>query len=102
MASVEEKKAVARQLVSAKYSIANPDLNIRSTLDEPVEQIATADFYNGPAAHWVQLKTPFTWLHLDHEDLDAVQTVRDFGKICFAHLADKPTAEIANEEVFGG
>ncbi|HKI02979.1 MAG TPA: hypothetical protein VKK31_13470 [Thermoanaerobaculia bacterium] len=98
MATIEEKKAVARALVRSKYPTNNPDINIRSTLDEPVEEIATADFYNGPGARWVMLNTPFLWAHLNHQELGSVQTIRDFGKICFAHLADR--SELFELEIF--
>lgn len=100
--STEEQRAVARTLVNLRFDIANPDRNIRAQLDEPVEQIATADFYNGPVAEWVRRKTPFEWVPLRHEELDAVRTVRDLGKICFAHLAPKvpPLGELA-EDVLG-
>lgn len=100
MANINLKKQIARKLVGGKYPIDNPDLNIRATLDEPVEQIAAADYYNWPAAKWVALSTPFVWVPLDHEELDKVQIIRDLGKICFAHLADKPKAAV--RDVFGG
>jgi hypothetical protein len=95
-----QKALVARQLVAAKYpNFVTPDDNIRATLDEPVEQFATAHFYNGPAAHWVADKTPFRWVVLDPHELDAVQTIRDFGKLCYIHLADKMLTK-ASHEVF--
>ena len=101
--SDEERKAIARTLVSLRFRIDNPDRNIRASLDEPVEQIATADFYNGPAAEWLQRKTRFRWIKLGYDELDAVETVRDMGKICYAHLADEPPGLGAlPDDVVGG
>jgi hypothetical protein len=96
---IEERKELARMLVSLRYDISNPALNIRNSLDEPVEQITLADFYNGPTATWLRMNTDWDWKFLAYNDLDEVQTVRDFGKICFAHLTLKPTPFPLIEEI---
>jgi hypothetical protein len=86
----EEKKRLARTLVSLRYSIDNPAFDITMSLDEPVEKISLADFYNGPAATWVRINTPFDWLPIDYAEFNDVFTVRDLGRLCFAHLTGKP------------
>jgi len=93
------RKALAREIVAARFPIANPDLNIRQQLDEIGEQIALADFYNGPIAQAVFINTTFIWIPMSFAELDNVQTVRDLGKKVLAHLTPKTTVA-ANVELF--
>ncbi|HEY0304645.1 MAG TPA: hypothetical protein VGC44_06720, partial [Longimicrobiales bacterium] len=85
----DEKRRIARTLVSLRFPIDNPAFDVSAALDETVERISLADFYNGPAATWVRLNTRWQWLPLDHSELDDVVSIRDLGKLCFAHLALK-------------
>ena len=101
MPSELDRLRVARDVTGARFPIDNPELNIRQQLDEPVEQIATTDFYNGPVAKWVDLETDFAWIHLHHGELDIVNTVRDMGKLCYQHLAAKPSGLIDGDGPFG-
>jgi hypothetical protein len=86
----EERRALARTLVSLRFPIDNPAFDISASLDEPVEKITLAEFYNGPAATWVRMNSRWEWSPVQHSDFNAVSTVRDLGKLCFAHLALKP------------
>jgi hypothetical protein len=88
----EERSSLARTLVSLRYPIDNPAFDISATLDEPVEKIALADFYNGPAAAWLRANSTWDWVTIDASELNGVFTVRDLGKVCFAHLALRPSA----------
>jgi hypothetical protein len=88
----EERSSLARKLVSLRYPIDNPAFDISATLDEPVEKIALADFYNGPAATWLRANSTWDWVTIDASELNGVLTVRDLGKVCFAHLALRPSA----------
>lgn len=95
----EERRTLARTLVSLRFPIDNPAFNISASLDEPVEKITLADFYNGPAATWVRMNSRWEWLPVEHTEFDAVSTVRDLGKLCFAHLGLKPpTAATVTED----
>jgi hypothetical protein len=87
---IDEKKQLARRLVSLRFPIENPAFDLTAALDEPVERITLADFYNGPVATWVRLNTRWQWVPVDHSELGDVTTVRDLGRLCFAHLALKP------------
>ena len=89
---LKEKKALARTLVSLRFPIDNPAFNISAALDEPFERIALADFYNGPAAAWLRANTRWQWLDIQSEELVAVNTVRELGRICLAHLAPQSPA----------
>ena len=96
--SESARKALAREIVAARFPIVNPDLNIRQQLDEIGEQIALRDFYNGPIAQAVFINTAFIWIPIDHTELNSIQTVRDLGKKVLAHLTPKtaiaPTVEL--------
>lgn len=89
---LKEKRALARTLVSLRFPIDNPAFNISAALDEPFERIALADFYNGPAAAWMRANTRWQWLDIQPDDLADVNTVRDLGRICLAHLAPQSPA----------
>ncbi len=88
----EERRGLARTLVSLRYPIDNPAFDISATLDEPVEKITLADFFNGPAATWLRANSQWDWVTIDASELNGVLTVRDLGRVCFAHLALKPSA----------
>ena len=91
---LEEKRAVARKLISFRYPSDNPAFDISATLDEFVERVALADFFNGPAASWLNANTRWEWQSVDHTELIGIETVRDLGKVCFAHLALKPSQSV--------
>ena len=103
----EDRAAVARKLVSMMFPIDNPELDISARLDDTFEQIAAADFYNGPAAGWVEVETAWAWLPVRFSQFAKVKKVRDMGKLCFAHLKSKPvnpesvTHAIFDEELGG-
>lgn len=104
-AALTERRSLAAKIALARYSgITNPDVDIRATLDEVGEKVALADFFNGPVAKWVaQHSANWRWVTLIPSDLAAIVTLRDLGKLCFAHLAPKPTALMgADEEIFAG
>jgi hypothetical protein len=90
MADDADRAAVARRLVSMRYPINNPELDVSKTLNDTFEQIAAADFYNGPAAKWVHVETAWEWLPVQFKEFAKVKTVRDMGKLCFVHLKVKP------------
>jgi hypothetical protein len=97
---IDEKKQLARRLVSLRFPIENPAFDLTAVFDEPFERITLADFYNGPVATWVRLNTRWQWVPVRHTDLDEVSTVRDFGRLCFAHLALQPEApDVSAEDV---
>ena len=83
----DEKKELARRLVSLRFPVENPAFDVTAILDETVEKIALADFYNGPVATWLRLNTRWRWVPIAHADLDDVAAVRDLGRLCFTHLA---------------
>ena len=85
-----ERSKLAVKLVSLRYPTDNPAFDISATLDEPVERITLADFYNGPAAAIVREQPRWQWRNLDHSELNGIITVRDLGKLLFAHLMLKP------------
>ena len=87
---LEEKRAVTRKLISLRYSSNNPAFDISATLDEHVERIALADFFNGPAAAWLRDTTRWEWHSMDHTELLGIETLRDLGRVCFTHIALKP------------
>jgi hypothetical protein len=96
----EERRSLARTLVSLRYPIDNPAFDISATLDEPVEKIALADFYNGPAAAWLRTNSRWDWVAVDAGEFNGIFTVRDLGKLCFAHLALRTsTAPTLTEDV---
>lgn len=86
---LEERRSLARTLVSLRYPIDNPAFDIRATLDEPVEKITLADFYNGPAATWLRTNSQWDWAAIDPSEFNGITTVRDLGRLCFAHLTLK-------------
>jgi hypothetical protein len=88
----EERRSLARTLVSLRYPIDNPAFDISATLDETVEKITLADFFNGPAAAWLRANSRWDWVTIDASELNGISTVRDLGKVCFAHLAFRPPA----------
>ena len=80
-----DRKAVARHIVRLRYPAVHPDTDITTTLDEDFERLQLVEFYNGPVAAWLRGRG-WGWIVLTTGDLADVDTVRDFGVVCFRHL----------------
>jgi hypothetical protein len=85
--SDEERKQLARILSRLRFKVENPDYNIRAALDEPVEQVVIADFYNTHVAEWLARETGWRWLPAKYSDFSDIRTVRDLSELCYDHLA---------------
>lgn len=101
MSDNNDRAAVARELVKMMFPIDKPGLDVSARLNDGFEQIAAADFYNGPAAGWVEVTTAWTWIPVRFNEFADVKTVRDMGKLCFAHLKAKPVSPASvTHEIF--
>lgn len=87
---IRDRKAVARYIVRLRYPAVHPDTNVTTTLDEDFEKLQLVEFYNKPVASWLRGQG-WGWIVLETADLAGVTTVRDFGGVCYRHLAPLET-----------
>lgn len=92
-----DRKAVAREIVWMRYPGVAPDTDIRTTIDELFERMLLVDFYNVEVAKWLRGRTIWDWITMAAADLDDVETLRDFGRVCYAHLRPRQVPELVED-----
>ena len=96
-----DRRAVARHIVRLRYPAVHPDTRITTTLDEAFEKLQLVEFYNRPVADWLRDRG-WGWLVLTPGELDEVETVRDFGVLCYRHLTpledEVPEADVLADD----
>lgn len=97
---IRDRKAVARYIVRLRYPAVHPDTNITTTLDEDFEKLQLVEFYNRPVAAWLR-DQGWGWIVLGTADLAEVNTVRDFGVVCYRHLALLETDGVPDDIIAG-
>jgi hypothetical protein len=98
---LDQKRAkLAREIVQSRFEFDHPDTNIEEDLDEIGEKITLTDYLNGPIAKAVYQNTNYVWVPMYPTELDDVETIRDFGKKVYAHLAKKAAIKAEALDLF--